>query len=191
MGLHIGISIRALRTMARFLWLAMPLFASAAAAIELRESLMKAGFVYNFALLTQWPSERQESEFVLCVHRRAALRDALGTLAGKRLGRQTIAIRRIDNYREVDACALVYLSGDVALPSRKLLARIHADAILTVGDHRGFASDGGIIELFVQGNRLRFILNLRAARDAGIRFRAQMIRLADRIIEINQGAVEK
>ncbi len=49
--------------------------------------------------------------------------------------------------------------------------------VLTVSDIDGFAEQGGIIGLSLNGERVEFTVNLRAARQAGIKLNSQLLRL--------------
>jgi hypothetical protein len=49
---------------------------------------------------------------------------------------------------------------------------------LTVGDERGFVDEGGMIALRVVDGRVRFDVNVTAARRAGLRLSSQLLQLA-------------
>ncbi|HEY8508099.1 MAG TPA: YfiR family protein, partial [Steroidobacteraceae bacterium] len=71
-------------------------------------------------------------------------------------------------------CNVVYIEGHSH--------SVEAGApILTVSDARNFASRGGVIELFEQGNRLRFVVNVENARRAGLRISSMLLQLASRV----------
>jgi hypothetical protein len=48
--------------------------------------------------------------------------------------------------------------------------------ILTVGDVDDFAAQGGIIELDVQNNRIKLLVNLQAANQAQLRVSSKLLR---------------
>jgi hypothetical protein len=50
--------------------------------------------------------------------------------------------------------------------------------VLTVGDGRGFAQAGGIIELYVEAARIRFAINVDAAERSGVRLSSRLLGLA-------------
>jgi hypothetical protein len=55
--------------------------------------------------------------------------------------------------------------------------------VLTVADRPGFLEEGGVIELKLSGGRVRFDINLAAAREAGLRLSSQLLQLADRVVQ--------
>ena len=52
-----------------------------------------------------------------------------------------------------------------------------------MADRPGFLEEGGVIEIKLSGGRVRFDINLAAARDGGLRLSSQLLQLADRIIQ--------
>jgi hypothetical protein len=51
-------------------------------------------------------------------------------------------------------------------------------AVLTVGETVRFLRDGGMVRLFHEGGRLRFQIDAKIARAAGLRVHAQLLSLA-------------
>jgi hypothetical protein len=51
--------------------------------------------------------------------------------------------------------------------------------VLTISQIRGFADAGGIIQLFRAGDRVRFRINHRVARDRGLELSARLLDLAE------------
>ena len=53
--------------------------------------------------------------------------------------------------------------------------------ILTIADMENFAKNGGIIELKLVEDRVRFEINLGVAKQIGLTFRSELLLLADTI----------
>jgi hypothetical protein len=70
---------------------------------------------------------------------------------------------------------MLYL--DSALPPAVRALSDQTDA-LTVSNAKNFARSGGMIELFTENNRLRFIINLENAKRAGLRINPSLLQLA-------------
>jgi hypothetical protein len=58
------------------------------------------------------------------------------------------------------------------------LEAIRALPVLTVSDGKDFSQAAGIIELYVEGGRMRFAINLDAADRSGLRLSSRLLGLA-------------
>jgi hypothetical protein len=54
--------------------------------------------------------------------------------------------------------------------------------VLTIGETAGFAKNGGIINLVLEDNKVRFEVNVRAAKDADLNISSRLLALA-RIVQ--------
>jgi uncharacterized protein DUF4154 len=148
-----------------------------------REYLLKTAFVFNFARYTTWPPPSPDGPFNICI----LGEDDFGT-AAQYLDGQHLQARNVDvRFRKVDddlgGCQLVYVTQPLAGQLDSLLPRLHAERMLTVSDIPDFAARGGILGLKIVDNRIRFEANPLAAKRAGLRLSAQLLRLADVIAE--------
>jgi hypothetical protein len=141
-----------------------------------RENQLKAGYLLNFAKLVEWPATAPADALTICVQGASELFVALEAgLSGKRIGARTLTAYRLADGESRDRCSMLYL--DSALPAQARAVPEHMLA-LTVSDAKNFARGGGIIELFTENNRLRFIINLENAKRAGLRINPSLLQLA-------------
>jgi hypothetical protein len=150
--------------------------AAAAESAANRESQLKAGYLLNFAKLVEWPATAPADALTICVQGASELYSALASgLEGKRVGTRPLTAHRLADGESRDRCSMLYL--DSALPAQ---ARAVSDQTLalTVSDAKNFARSGGMIELFTENNRLRFIINLENAKRAGLRVNPSLLQLA-------------
>jgi len=54
--------------------------------------------------------------------------------------------------------------------------------VLTVGETVDFLEVGGIINFIVEEKKIRFEINVAAARKAGLKVRSKLLRLAKRVV---------
>lgn len=145
---------------------------------ENRENQLKAGYLLNFAKLVDWPGSTPADSLTICVLAAPGLYDALAVgLVGKRIGTRTLNAYQLTQNESRERCSVLYVDSALASDSRGALPD-QATTTLTVSDARDFARSGGIIELFTENNRLRFIINLDNARRAGLRINPSLLQLA-------------
>jgi hypothetical protein len=150
-----------------------PSFGQTAAASD-----VKAAFIYNFVKFTTWPTGAYESAQarVVCVMGDQAIVTAL-----ERTPRAGIAVtvRAVQPTESIDACRVLYVSGGIDQPAlARIIEAVCHYPVLTVSDRSSFAALGGIAEIFNDSGRLRFAINIAAARRAGLTLSANMLSLA-------------
>lgn len=145
------------------------------------DALLKAVFIYNFAKFTEWPKETwvsDNSPLIFCVVGTDELADELGQLGGKPIHGRSVIVRRLNGEQISERCNVLYVAD---LPEERLdsLIRSIGDRpILTVSQQAKFVKAGGVIQLYREDGRIRFIVNLAAARSAGLTISSRLLRLA-------------
>jgi iron complex outermembrane receptor protein len=99
-------------------------------------------------------------------------------LEGKTVQGRAFEVRSAPTLPSLGACHLLVLMADAPEP-RRVLAE--AQGTLTLGEGDGFVDAGGMIGILVVERRVRFDVNLEAARRGGIGLSAQLLRLARQV----------
>jgi YfiR/HmsC-like len=157
------------------------------------EYLIKAGFIYNFASLVQWPStsfSQADSPIVIAV----LGEDHFGTtldhvLQGKKIDGRPFVIRRLRSVSELvkstgnpRECQILYVTSSAMSRLSEAIQSVRGLPILTIGEMPGFAKSGGMINLVLEDNRVRFEVNVKAAKDADLNISSRLLALA-RIVQ--------
>jgi hypothetical protein len=157
------------------------------------EYLIKAGFIYNFANLVQWPStsfSQADSPIVIAVLGEDHFGPTLEhVLQGKKIDGHPFLIKRLRSVPELvkavgnpKECQILYISGSAMPHLAEAIQAVKGLPILTVGEMPGFAKSGGIINLVLEDNRMRFEVNVKAAKDADLSISSRLLALA-RIVQ--------
>ena len=152
---------------------------------------LKAAFLYNFANFTEWPANvlAPGQRLSLCVIGDNAVADAL---------EQTIKGRGVDNHEltvtiikaadsGILSCHLLYVGGIDAKRTDQLLFALSGTSVFTVGDGDRFAELGGVAQLILENGRMRFGVNVEAARRAHLKISSKLLSLAKIIKDPNDG----
>jgi hypothetical protein len=161
--------------------LALVLSAATAHAQERGEAQIKAGFVYSFAKHTEWPSSARER--ILCAAPQTLTEHALAGINGLPLHEATLAIRNITTPADTEGCHVLLLGRQQRAQLDAWLRAVESRAILTIGDLVGIERPRTVINLFTEGRRVRYDLNLAVARAAGLKLNPRLINLADNVID--------
>ena len=161
------------------LWL-LPCAAGAQTAAD-TEQQMKAGFIYNFALFTDWPAPSFKdagSPIVICI---AGGNDTLGSftyLKEKKIKSRPVIVCAPEDTATTPPCHIIYIPATNKAEAANLLKRVSGPGVLTIGDADGFCGFGGIISFYREGDKLRFEINTDAAQRAGLKLSSQLLKLA-------------
>jgi hypothetical protein len=143
---------------------------------------VKAGFIYNFMKFVRWPessTEQGKQPLVLCfATNEPAVGNVLFKLDNTRIEDRTIKILQYDSTIDPKTCNVFYFATPDNEFTGSILSQIKHAGILTIGESEGFIEMGGIINFFVDNQRLRFQVNLKAAQQQGISFSSQLLRSA-------------
>jgi YfiR/HmsC-like len=143
----------------------------------------KAVYLFNFAKLTVWPATAPAYVLTMCFIGAPGVRDLIERdVSGKLIGARHVEVRSLGPSERADDCSIVYIDPNIVGAS-SLAATAPAYA-LTVSDARDFAQRGGMIELYFQDNRLRFIINLDNARLAGLKMSSSLLALASKVEQL-------
>jgi hypothetical protein len=142
------------------------------------EYRIKTAFLYNFSRFVSWPEAalQDRSEFSLCTLGSTLFGEQLDTLTGKTVHGKTLVIKRFDRPEDVLDCQLVFI-GQSDEPGETLWI-LKERPVLTVSDAAAFTEKGGMIQFKVIDNKIRFRINVDAARAAGLTISSKLLSLA-------------
>lgn len=137
---------------------------------------LRAAITFNIIRYVEFPGKPATQPIQLCLLADAKGARQMAGLRGQRAGSRTIALRQIDG-SNAEGCDAIYMGQ--ADPSQ--IARLRQRGTLTIGDGRSFLNGGGMVGLVRTGNQIRFEVNIRSAREAGVVISSRLLRLAARI----------
>lgn len=142
------------------------------------ERAMKAAYLYNFAVFTQWP-KLSSAAFQFCVLGVSAVDEELRRLQGRPVQNGLpLVVRNVVPGDDLEPCQLLYVDESQRRQFAAALGRLNGYPVLTVTDAEGLVEQGAMIEVRRQGNRLAFDVNLTAARKVKLDFSARLLKLA-------------
>src|SRR5216683_2345682 len=163
--------------------------AQAGDASDSSEYLIKAGFIYNFAKFVEWPSAafpQADSPIVIGVLGTDPFGNVLDRIVeDKKIGPRGFVVKRFKwgkDLKDLKDCKIVFVSASERAHIDEILQSVKGLPILTVGETPGFAERGGVIRFTLEDNRVRFEVNVDAARQADLTISSRLLTLA-RIIQ--------
>jgi len=146
-----------------------------------KEHAIKAAFIYNFAKFVEWPAESFEKsgDFVVCVFGEDSIVPTLKKLNGKQVQGKKVTVKHTKSSEDIGNCHIVYVSRQEEKNFSHVMTALKGRRILTVGDMEGFAQRGGMINFAMKKRKVRFEINVDAAKQAGLKISSKLLRLAD------------
>jgi uncharacterized protein DUF4154 len=145
------------------------------------EQQIKAAFLLNVVKFVQWPpSDIPADSVVIGVVSRDSFRRTLESVVnGKTVNGRSIVVRELRDEAEARGCHIVFFDEASDGPRRNAMLRsIRDEAVLTVGETSKFMAEGGLVRLFVEGDRLRFQIDPVGVQLSGLKVSAQLMSLA-------------
>lgn len=146
------------------------------------EYTMKAAYLYNFALLTTWPSAPPAGPFTLCLYGQDTFGPALGALNGKEVNGQKIQVRHIERSEDALQCRLIFINETNEGRVARLVNMVGRAPILTVVDDGLARPAGAMIRLTPENRRLAFEVNTTAIKQANLQVSSRLLQFAAKVV---------
>lgn len=142
---------------------------------------VKAAFLFNFAKFVEWPAVALASgqPLILGVYGNDAIADSLVRVAaGKVVGGHAVQIHRVVTLDEPAMVHMLFIDNSARLRVNDILQGLGKASVLTVSDGPRFLSAGGVIQLRIEDDRVRFDVDLQRAHDARLVVNSKLLALA-------------
>jgi hypothetical protein len=152
-----------------------------AATAQSREYQVKAAFLYNFAQFVDWPSAtfvNTNTPFSIGILGDDPFDGSLDeTIQGETVNGHKIAAVRSQRIEDLKNCQIIFVCRSEKKRVAEILTELDSKPILTVSEIDGFARDGGGINFFLAGSKVRFEINPGAAQSDGLKISSQLLSL--------------
>jgi YfiR/HmsC-like len=164
--------------------------ASAQEAEENREALIKAAYLYNFAVHSQWPKNAvagTKDKFCIGVLGGGALNPFLKKIAAtKTVQDKPIELHQFASVADYKPCHLLFIAREPAAGRKEsaaerleaALKKIKDAPVLVVTETEGLAQKGATINFYIEENNVKFEVNLDAVKRADLQISSKVLRLA-------------
>jgi hypothetical protein len=169
-----------------------------------REYPIKVGFVYNFMKFTHWPTELVEDHnnsntsdsnepMTIGIIGEDPFGKSFDVLKKKLVRGRKIVLRRFQGFEAVQQsserleaiqkCHVLFIGSSKEEEVRHIIDLVEDHAVLTIGETKGFIESGGIINFIQEKKKVRFEVNIIAAKHSKLQISSKLLALARRIIK--------
>lgn len=146
----------------------------------LPEADVKAAFLYNFSLLTEWPN-LPENEVIVCRFIKDQIDINHSLLEQKNIEGRPFKWQIIDSMSELRGCQVAVFGQYKTEEIDSILASLNNAPVLTVSDARSPQAQKAMIAIVHEQHLLGFEVNLKASKSANLKLSAKLLRLAKRV----------
>lgn len=158
--------------------LALGLWLSLTARAEpVPEYVMKATYLYNFALYTEWPASVGDTINV-CVLGHEEFGSSLDMINGKQVNNLVLNVSRVSTTSNLKLCQMVFIGESELANAQKVIDILGDTPVLTVIEGPVPPHFGVIVSMIVEDRKLAFNINASAAKRAKLNISSKLLRLA-------------
>lgn len=143
---------------------------------------IKVEFIKRFADYVEWPAQAFASDtgaFNICTLGDGPLRRQMhAKLSRGRIKERRIAVRTLKSAQEAGGCHVLYIAPSERAEVGNIVRDLGRAPILTIGDTAGFGKHGVLINMFLEGSRIRFAINAAASKAKGLSVSSKLLVLA-------------
>lgn len=159
------------------------MFCGGAAADDSKIYKVKAAYLYKFLKATTWPDSKHaasDSPLVLAILGKDPFGKLIDTiLDGKTIGGRPLEIGRIKKLDGTETSAhLLFVCESEKGDTADVVSAVAGSNVLTIGDFKGFAKDGGVLDFAEVDGKLRFEYSAKAAKEADLNLNANLVAAA-------------
>lgn len=157
-----------------------------AALAEPTEAEVKAALIFNLPHFVEWPATSYDSPttpFLVAILGQDDVSAALEPmLLRKSIEGHPLIVRRVHTADEARKCQMLYVARSEKKHVDAILLTLHGASTLTVSDLDQFADRGGHINVVLEDQRVRMIVNRTSAEDSHLKISARLLALARIVI---------
>jgi len=161
------------------------LFSPAAPAIETAqdasasEAAVKAVFLFNFTRYLEWPGDNGPAFCPIAVLGDSGIFASLQEIAEKKTAdSRPIEVRQYEKIEDAGFPRILFISDSASARFPEVLKRFRGTDTLIVGETEGLAERGAAVNFVIREETVKFEINVRALKEAGIRASSQLLKLA-------------
>jgi hypothetical protein len=100
------------------------------------------------------------------------------TVKDETIENHPVMVERLNSFQKLRVCHILFISRSELANQAKILAEAEKYPILTVGDNPEFIQQGGMVEFYNQGNKVRFAVDPEAISATGLKMSGNVLHIA-------------
>ncbi|MEJ5166564.1 MAG: YfiR family protein [Thermoanaerobaculia bacterium] len=146
---------------------------------EVKEYDLKAAFLYHFTKYFEWQGLEEIPFFEIDILGESEILEPLKEIAEKKLVfGKPLKVKKIETLKQIDKPQIIFISKFSKFEISGVLKKTENLKTLIVGEEEGLCLQGVAVNFVIRDGNLRFEINERALKIAGIKPSSQIMKLA-------------
>ena len=152
---------------------------------------IKAAFIHKFVNFIEWPDSYQMNTMGICVIGDNPFGERLSKKSINESEKNPILINYIGSFKkyknnDFNKCKIVFISSSEKKEIDEIISIAKDHNVLTIGDTKGYAEKGVLINFYLEQNKVRFEINIDVMKVMDIKISSKLLRLS-RIVSSTMG----
>ena len=145
-------------------------------------SQVKAVMFHKILIFVEWPelnSQEPENPLVIGVSENSKLYPHLVEIyKSYKVRDRKVVVRVLDDFSDCENCHVLLIESDLRKFVPEVIQAVGDRQILTIGDGRGFAERGLVLNFFRARGKISFEVNMPAVKQSGLRISSKLLKKA-------------
>lgn len=147
-----------------------------------QQSQIQSSFIYHFTNYMEWPSTKQEGDFVITIVGEDPIENFLKALsASKKVGLQNITVKKVTTVASISTSHIIYIANSALAQfdhAKNTAAKKNA---LLITSKQGYAKRGSGINFVAVNGKPKFEINETAITASSIKVGAKLLQIGIKI----------
>lgn len=144
----------------------------------LPEYTIKAAYLYNFALLTDWHNGDPSGDFNICFYKED-MGSASNALNNKMLRNQKVKVSTVSTPEAAKGCQMVFIRESEGQSGEKLIQKLSGSSILIVSESPNV--NDSHITMLRDNHKIAFDINLKSIKVSELSVSSRLLKLARKV----------
>lgn len=143
-----------------------------------QDEKIEALFIYNFTKYIDWPSESQNSEFVITVVGNNDVIPELESISGRmKANNKPIVIKKVSSAASIPPCQIIFIPKEKSIEIPAIMENIKSKSVLVISQKANACAMGAALNFVSKGGNLSFEINRNNIEKHGLQVNSQLFTL--------------
>ena len=143
------------------------------------EYQVKATFIYKFLnFIERKDNNFSKEKLSFCIIGDDHFGSILDSSDSFNFSNKVLIPKNVRSVQDGEMCDIIFISSSEKKRLKDIIGDLNGRNVLTIGDTKGYAKDGVMINFYIKNNKVRFEVNVKAAKRNGIEISSKLLRLA-------------